>query len=265
MSQIPQLMSGRELAHDAISERQWLSRSLRNYVTLSSDFIQDASETAVLPFVAAEDGSTGASADFIDAADSVFRLAHDGTSEQQGVGLSLGGASPISCKSSTGASNEVIFEARVKITLATDTFFEVASAYNVIIGLASSGTAISKSTDAFGAAADNVGFRLGGADITNSIFLESDDGTTDNDDKDSGVDFTSGTYAVYKIDMTDLSNVLFFVDGVMVNNGNTFDMSQIAAGDLLEPYIVFARTSASGTERAHTMDIDYIHCTWKRS
>ena len=268
MSLIPQLMSGRSLEHDGVTEKQWVDRGAETYVTLFSDFIQDIGETMNLPFVAAEAGTTGATIAFIDAADGVFRLAHNGTNETQAVGITLGGTNAIAAKDSAGNSNEVILEVRAKITFATDTFFEAASVYEVIIGLATADTAISVSAATFDGAADNVGFRLGGgAQATNSIFLESDDGATsnDNDDVDSGIDFTDATYHVYRIDMTDLSNVQFYVDNVLANNGNTFSISDIAAADLLEPYILFARTSNGGTERAHSMDIDYIKCTWKRS
>ena len=262
MSQIPALTGGRRLSHDAVSEKQFVSRSPGTYVELFSDFIQDVGETINLPFVYTEAGGSGTpqTGDFIDAPDGVFRLAHTAVDEAQSNLLSLGGTNAIS------PTKEVIFEARVKVNLATDSAFDASSVYEVIVGMATAGSAVSASAAAFDGFADNVGFRLGGgAQSTNSIFLESDDGTTDNDDKDSGIDFTSGTYHTYKIDMTDISNVKFYVDGVSANNGNTFDMSAIAATDYLEPYILFARTSDGGTERAHSLDIDYVKCTWKRS
>jgi len=261
MSQIPALTGGRRLSHDAVSEKQFVSRSPGTYVELFSDFIQDVGETINLPFVYTEAGSTGnQTGNFIDAPDGVLRLLHTVTTEAEACLLSLGGTNAIS------PTKEVIFEARVKITLSTDSVFEDGSVYEVIVGMATAGSTVSVSAGAFDGFADNVGFRLGGgAQETNSIFLESDDGTTDNDDKDSGIDFTSGTYHTYKIDMTDTSNVKFYVDGVSANNGNTFDMSAIAATDYLEPFILFARTSDGGTERAHAMDIDYVKCTWKRS
>ena len=134
--------------------------------------------------------------------------------------------------------------------------------------MVTAGSAATVTADAVDAFADNVWFRLGGgATAANNIYLESDDGgeAIDNDDKDSGKDFTSGTYHIYKIDMTDLSNVRFYVDGENANNGLTFDMSGIAATDYLEPIILFSRTSTGGTERAHSMDIDYVNINWKRS
>jgi hypothetical protein len=259
MSKIPQLLNGNRLIHDAVSEKQWVSRSPASYVELFSDFIQDVGETLVLPWVATEQGSTAATADFIDAPDGVFQLAHTTASETQSVLLSLGGTNAIS------PTKEVVFEARVKITLSTDSAFDADSIYSVYIGMVTAGTAVSASATLFDGTADNVGFFLGGISGTNSIYLESDDATTNNDDKDSGKDFTSGTYHIYKIDMTDTSNVLFYVDGELANNGNSFDMSAIAATDYLEPFILFSRTNAGGTNRAHTMDIDYVKVTWKRS
>ena len=253
-------MNGNRLQHDAVSDKQWIARSLENYVVLSSDFIQDVGETPVLPWVVTEAGSTSATGDFVDEPDGVLRLLHSTDNAAEAMLLSLGGTNAIS------PTKEVVFEARVKVKLHTDSVFDSDSVYEVIVGMATAGSAVSTSAGAFDGFADSVGFRLGGgAQSTNSIFLESDDGTTDNDDKDSGIDFTSGKYHIYKIDMTDLKNVLFFVDGVLANNGNTFDMSAISKSDYLEPFILFARTSNSGTERAHRLDIDYVNCTWKRS
>ena len=261
MSQIPALTGGRRLIHEAISEKRWVSRSgPGDYVTLSSDFIQDVGETPVLPWVVTEAGSTSATGDFIDAPDGVLRLLHSTDNAAEAMLLSLGGTNAIS------PTKEPIFEARVKVNLSTDSVFEDGSVYEVIVGMATAGSAVSTSAAAFDGFADNVGFRLGGgAQETNSIFLESDDGTTDNDDKDSGIDFTAGSYHVYKIDMTNTSDVKFYVDGVLANNGNTFDMDQIAATDYLEPFILFARTNAGGTERAHSLDIDYVNVSWKRT
>ena len=68
-----------------------------------------------------------------------------------------------------------------------------------------------------------------------------------------------------RIDMTSLSSVRFFIDGKRVLAGTTFDFSAMAETDYLEPYILFARTSASGTERAHSLDVDYVHLSSLRS
>ena len=260
MSLLPQLTGGRRLQHDAVSDYQWVSRSAGTYVELFSDFIQDVGETAVLPWVITEAGSTSATGDFIDAPDGVLRLLHSTDNAAEAMLLSLGGTNAIS------PTQEPIFEARVRVNLSTDSVFSTDSVYEVWVGLVTAGSAVSTSAGAVDGFADNVGFRLvGGAQATNSIFLESDDATTDNDDVDSGIDFTAGSWHTLKIDMTDLSNILFYVDGVLANNGNTFDADQMAATDYLEPFILFARTNAGGTERAHSLDIDYVRVISKRT
>tara|TARA_R110002020_G_C16067434_1_gene755949 strand:+ start:40 stop:825 length:786 start_codon:yes stop_codon:yes gene_type:complete len=261
MSSLVALTGGRRLTHEAITEKRWVSRSgPGDYVTLFSDFIQDASETPVLPWVVSEAGSTSASGDFIDAPDGVLRLLHSTDNAAEAMLLSLGGTNAIS------PTKEPIFEARVKVNLATDAVFDTSSVYEVIVGLCTAGSAVSVSAAAFDGFADSVAFRLGGgATAANNIYIESDDGTTDNAPADTGVDFTSGTYHVYKIDMSDTSDVRFYVDGKLANNGNRIDISAMAATDYLEPFILFARTNAGGTERAHSLDIDYVNISSKRT
>ena len=261
MSSLVALTGGRRLTHEAITEKRWVSRSgPGDYVTLFSDFIQDASETPVLPWVVSEAGSTSASGDFIDAPDGVLRLLHSTDNAAEAMLLSLGGTNAIS------PTKEPIFEARVKVNLATDAVFDTSSVYEVIVGLCTAGSAVSVSAAAFDGFADSVAFRLGGgATAANNIYIESDDGTTDNAPADTGVDFTSGTYHVYKIDMSDTSDVRIYVDGKLANNGNRIDISAMAATDYLEPFILFARTNAGGTERAHSLDIDYVNISSKRT
>tara|TARA_R110002110_G_scaffold79793_2_gene208353 strand:- start:945 stop:1730 length:786 start_codon:yes stop_codon:yes gene_type:complete len=261
MSQIAELVGGRRLVHEAVTEKRWVSRSgPGGYVTLFNDFLRDAGATAHLPWTLSEAGGTDATIAFIDSADGVIRMAHQGTGEAQSVAVTTAGLGVIP------PTQGPIFEARVKITLNTDTYFDTSSVYEVIVGMATVGSAVSVSAGAFDGFADNVGFRLGGGTTAaNNIYMESDDGTTDNDDKDSGLDFTSGTWHVYKIDMTNIDDVRFYVDDKPANNGNTFNMEQIAATDFLEPFIMFCRTSASGAERTHTMDLDYVNVSWKRT
>jgi hypothetical protein len=268
MSYIPQLMSGRSLLHNGVNEKQWVSRGSDTYVELFEDFhgVAGALSSYHSGFAYSEAGtSTACSGLLIDAADGVVRLLHTTASNTtEACLLSASASSPIAAKDSDGNSNEVVLEVRAKITLSTDTAFDASSIYSVYIGLWRP-TAVTASATLVDGLDDNAAFLLGGISGTNSIYCETDDVTTNNDDKDSGIDFTSGTYHVYKIDMTDLTNVRFFVDGVDANNGNTFDMSGIGATDYLEPFVLFSRTDTGGTERAHSMDIDYIKCTWKRS
>jgi len=256
MSMIPQLMSGRRLEHDALSTGQFVSLGF-NYVQMFSDFLEDNESE----FSLEEAGTTDATIALGTAdPDGNVLLSHNGTNEAQSVAITGGGTAFLN------PHKEPIFETRLKITLSTDATFDAASNYLVFVGLVTKGTAVSTSATLISASADHVGFQLGSDTGTLNIYCESDDGTNDNDLKDSGIDFVSGTYVTLKIDMTDLSNVRFFIDGAEANNGNTFDMSNIAATDYLEPYILFSRTSnGAATERAHVMSVDYLRLTWKRS
>ena len=257
MSQIPELMGGRRLSHGAVSDEQFVSRGGPDeYATLFDDFLYHVDHTVALPFLVQEAGSTNATIAPIAAANGIIRLAHTTDNEAQAVGVTTDGLAAID------PTKSPIFECRAAINLNTDAALASASKYEVYLGLAITDQAIATTNDAVDGFSDVAMFKLG-PDGTNSIMMETDDDSTHNVDVDSGIDFTSGTFHVYRIDMSSISNVKFFVDGKLANNGNTFDMSNIAAGDLLEPYILFKR-SGDGTERAHTMDVDYVHCSWKR-
>ena len=108
--------------------------------------------------------------------------------------------------------------------------------------------------------ADHVWFRMEAAN--NNILVEGDDGTTDNDDNDTGVDYTSGTFHKFKIDMRDLEDVKFYVDGTQCVLPEKMDVSEMAAGDLLQPYIEIQKDA--GTVE-HSIDVDYISVLWDRS
>ena len=97
----------------------------------------------------------------------------------------------------------------------------------------------------------------------NNILIEGDDGTTDNDDNDTTVDWVSGTMMVLKIDMSDLTNMLFFIDGELVKlaSGEKIDVSDMAGSDLLQPFIEIQKDA--GTVQ-HQVDVDYISVLWGR-
>jgi hypothetical protein len=98
--------------------------------------------------------------------------------------------------------------------------------------------------------ADTVGvsawFRMEGGDSTTALVVETDDVTNNNDDKATGVTLA----AVYKkllIDFTQgLNNVRFFVDGARVAAGTTFDMSDVATGQNVQPFVQSQKSSAAG-------------------
>ena len=249
MSMIPQLMNGNRLDHDAVSDKAWL-RSLANRQQIFSDFIGGGSlplagaTTGGMGFVTQDTSSSGApTLQFQAAADGVFTMAFSSTNEAQSLTLYFGDACCIP------ATKNPVFIARVKITgtLSADD--------RVVIGLASVRNATLDNI------ADHVWFRMEAAN--NNILVEGDDdGTTDNDDNDTGTDWTSGTYHTYKIDMADLSDVKFYVDGTLQTLPETMDVSGMDAAALLQPYIEMQKDAGTVT---HRVDIDYIDVRWDRS
>lgn len=85
-----------------------------------------------------------------------------------------------------------------------------------------------------------------------AVVAETDDGTTDNDDKAVATQVTA-TWYDYKIDFTDTADVKFYVNGTQVATATTFDMSAYTGN--LQPY--FSADKASGTGTA-SLIIDYV-------
>mgnify|MGYP003627687080 CR=1 FL=1 len=250
MSMIPALMGGRSLSHDAVSDKGWYTTGVGDKVQIFSDFLG----SGALPL----DSASGAGSDFVNhdtsssgspvllhqaSADGVYRMKFASTSEAEYLSTYLGDECCIP------PTKNPVFEARVAIT---GTF---SPDDRVVIGLAS---ARNNSLDAI---ADHIWFRMEAAN--NNILVEGDDnGTTDNDDNDTSVDWTSGTFHKYKIDASDLSDVKFYVDGTQCVLPEKMDVSGMVVGDLLQPYIAMQKDS--GTVE-HSVDIDYISVLWDRS
>lgn len=97
-----------------------------------------------------------------------------------------------------------------------------------------------------------------------NLLVESDDGTNDNNDKDTTVNLTADTYVWGLIDLSDTADVKFYTstDGVVWTRRQattTFDMSNYTAG--LQP--MFAVIKASGTTEP-TLSVDVVRVTSDR-
>jgi hypothetical protein len=106
-------------------------------------------------------------------------------------------------------------------------------------------------------------FRVVGADSTTAVVVETDDGTTDKNDIATGQTLVAA-YKLFKIDMTDLTNVKFFMTDsnsklVRVAKTTTFDMS--AYTSCVQP--VFQLQKASGTDTSG-FTVDYVRITGRR-
>jgi hypothetical protein len=103
---------------------------------------------------------------------------------------------------------------------------------------------------------DSAWFMLKGDNDLN-IYVEGDDGTTDNDDRDSGVDIVDDTWTLLQIDFSSLADVKFYIDGVEQSYG-TINMAA-SAGTVVQPIILIQRTSNAGTEAAVGVETDFCH------
>lgn len=95
--------------------------------------------------------------------------------------------------------------------------------------------------------ATNAWFRMEGSASTSALVVETDDGTTDNDDVATGTTLSS-TYKRLLVDLSQgLSDVRFFVDGSRVASGTTFDMSAVTSGTNVQPIVQLQKASGTGT------------------
>jgi len=88
--------------------------------------------------------------------------------------------------------------------------------------------------------------------------IYTDDGVADNGPIATGVTAVIGEYNVYKIDATDVTNVLFYIDGVGVGTGTTFSLAGCAADLMFQPWIIIYKAADAGTNGAGTFRCDYV-------
>jgi hypothetical protein len=92
----------------------------------------------------------------------------------------------------------------------------------------------------------NCWFKVAGADSTSNVVVETDDNTTDLDDKATGQTISS-TYKKFTIDFSNgLSDVRFFIDGNRVASATTFSMASVAAGQNVQLFVQLQKASGTG-------------------
>jgi hypothetical protein len=107
--------------------------------------------------------------------------------------------------------------------------------------------------------AANAWFRMEGANSTTQVYVETDDGTRDNDDVATGVTLGT-TFKRFFIDFTGgKSDVRFFIDGQRVCADRTFDMSAYSAG--LQPIIQLQKGVNANVD---SLVVDYVRVECKR-
>lgn len=115
----------------------------------------------------------------------------------------------------------------------------VDTATSFAIGLAS------ERSDAIDTIAEAALFRVIGADSTTAVVVETDDGTTNNDDVATGATLINATKTLKISFAAGKSDVRFFIDGQPVATATTFDMSAYSGG--LQVYAQIQKTSDSNT------------------
>lgn len=123
------------------------------------------------------------------------------------------------------------------------------STTTIVMGM---GSARNDTTDSVTA---NAWFKLVGS---NAVVCESDDGTTDNDDKATGVSLVA-TYKKFVIDFSNKLDIKFYIDGVRVATTTTFTLSGYTAG--LQPIFQLQKSSDSNTD---SLTIDYVKVVSRR-
>jgi hypothetical protein len=85
-----------------------------------------------------------------------------------------------------------------------------------------------------------------GSASTSNLLVETDDGTSDLDDKATGTTLAS-TYKKCVIDFTNgLSDIRFYVDGARVAPSTTFTLANITSGQNVQLFIQIHKASGTG-------------------
>jgi len=175
------------------------------------------------------------------AANGVMACTLTSASQKQDAGLYFGDQRNFSVEQGC------IFEARVKLSVLPTLVAEA------VIGL------YGDWADGPDAISESIAFD---ADGSGAITCGTDDDTTDSGQISTGVTATNAQWKIYRIDMTDVTNVLFFIDGVGVATGTTFAYAATGANAILQPYLGLYKASGAGVG---TMQVDYVKIWQNRS
>jgi hypothetical protein len=171
----------------------------------------------------------------------VVSLPLDATSEAQESGLTWGDVRTL------GIHRGLVFECGLAFhTLPT-------TGVAAVWGLAANKNATDDSVT------ENFWFR---AQASGAILAESDDTSTDNDDKATGVTVVADAYHIYRIDCSVTTDIKFYIDGARVAASTTFTAAGASATLALQPYFHIDKASGTGVGEIY---LDYCRVWQKRS
>jgi hypothetical protein len=208
------------------------------------DFDFPAGSTLPARFTTQDTSAAGApTLDYVsDELCGAFELTHDNINEVQDLTLYQGDNFSLEA----GELNIVAF----RVKLDEDTSQALAAGDRLVVGVASARNATLDNI------VTNAWFRLEGDGASREWLYESDDGTTDDDDNASGVDYVDGTYVVLAIDFTNLAAVEFTIDGGVVG---TTDMSALTT-EQVQLFIELQR-AANTKQTSVVTDLAYAAVT----
>lgn len=218
---------------------------MQNFENYQEDFLGASvafptSANIGTPWVVADTSASGAPT-YVRAG-SVATLTLAATSEVENVCLSHG--------DSLAFDIDDIQRVVMRVELGAATF---TSGSELVFGV---GSARNDTTDSVAA---NAWFKMVGASSTTAVYVETDDGTRDNDDVATGQTLGT-TMKEFVIDFTGgKSNVEFYINGIRVAASTTFDMS--AYSSALQPIVQLQKAANTNVD---AVSIDYFEIVSKR-
>lgn len=223
----------------------------RNRCVFFDDFFHIAGTTESSPHGVAGviniDGSGPPTMDYVnDAANGEYLFTTHSDSERQGCVIK-----PLGDQLLIDLTKNPILEVRLKISPAGANF---TADERVGVGFAPAFATAEASMDNID---HSVFFRMEGANL--KIFVEADDASTDTNDQDSTIVYAKGVYFTLRIDLSTLTAIGFYVDGV--EQGGAAVSAAALTGNVV-PVIVHQRDAGS---EVNTVTIDYVYCEWDRA
>lgn len=159
-----------------------------------------------------------------------------------------GGAAKLLCDNTSEAQIITLYQNNVlpydlALLQGVDFIAQVAgidSATTLVFGVASA------QSDTPDSVTINAWFRMEGTTSTSAVVVETDDGTTDYDDKATGATLAS-TYKKFSIDFTQgLQDIRFFIDGARVGASVTHTLNSITSGQNVQLFVQLQKASGTG-------------------
>lgn len=105
----------------------------------------------------------------------------------------------------------------------------------------------------------NAWFRMEGSVSTTAVVAETDDGTSDLDDKATGVTLSS-TYKLFEIDFTNgLADIRFYIDGERVGQATTFTLAALTSATNVQPIFQVQKASGTGVPALTVKELEIIY------